>query len=267
VTFLGTAAARFFPPANTAALLLRLGAEAVLVDCGVGAVRQLGRAGVSPEELTAVFLTHWHPDHVAGLPRLVRQVAQVQAGGTGPVVPLRLFAPRAPRWTPWGAWSLRLASGGRPVVEHVAVGGGEAISLAGVGVVAIETEHSAPSVGWAFSEVAISGGVGRRVVVSGDTRPNAGIAAAARGADLLVHEATYLDRHAALARARKHTTALEAARVARDAGVGMLALTHLGMAAPREALLAEAGAVFERVVVARDLDELVVGAGPEPLRR
>ncbi len=101
---------------------------------------------------------------------------------------------------------------------------------------------------------------GRTVVISGDTRPVATLQAVAQGADLLVHEATF--SHADLARAREtgHTTAREAAELARDAGVRRLAMTHISPRYSREApeLLAEARAIFPETVIARDGMELEV---------
>ena len=85
---------------------------------------------------------------------------------------------------------------------------------------------------------------GRRIVFSGDTRAAPTVREAASGADLLVHEATFLDRDRALAMRSGHSTAGDAARLAADAGVGLLALVHRSSRYPREEVLAEARAVF-----------------------
>lgn len=99
---------------------------------------------------------------------------------------------------------------------------------------------------------------GRTIVVSGDTEPCAGTLEAARGAQVLVHEATFLDEDRARARETRHTTAREAAELGREADVGLLALTHLSSRfAPRE-VRAEAEAVFGRVLVPRDFDQVEV---------
>jgi ribonuclease Z len=95
---------------------------------------------------------------------------------------------------------------------------------------------------------------GRTLVYSGDTRPHLSVIEAARGADLLVHEATFGTDEQERARETGHSTAAEAAKVALDAGVRRLVLTHISPRYNRDApeLLAEARGVFPETVIARD---------------
>lgn len=102
---------------------------------------------------------------------------------------------------------------------------------------------------------------GRKVVVSGDTRPCDGLRAAATGADLLVHEATFSHQDLARAKETGHSTAREAAELAREAGVKQLVLTHISPRYSRDApeLVAEARMYFVKTTVARDGMEVEVG--------
>ncbi|MGB8349857.1 MAG: MBL fold metallo-hydrolase, partial [Gaiella sp.] len=99
---------------------------------------------------------------------------------------------------------------------------------------------------------------GRTVVITGDTAPAASVVEAAAGADVLVHEATFLADERARAKETGHSTAGEAALVAREADVGLLALTHLSARYPPSDVVDEARQLFPRTVVPRDFDLLVV---------
>ena len=99
---------------------------------------------------------------------------------------------------------------------------------------------------------------GRRIVISGDTAPCQATEAYAADADVLVHEATFLREERARARETGHSTAEQAAELARDAGVRLLALTHLSTRYfPRE-VRDEARAIFPATVVPRDFDAIEV---------
>ena len=95
---------------------------------------------------------------------------------------------------------------------------------------------------------------GRKIVLSGDTAPCDGIRLASHGADLLVHEATFTDEELDRARDTLHTTARQAAEIAAEAEVRLLALTHLSTRYGGKEIRDEARAVFPETVVPRDFD-------------
>jgi len=121
-------------------------------------------------------------------------------------------------------------------------------------------EHVVASNGATVTPDQVMGGArqGRTVVFSGDTRPCEATADAATGADLLVHEGTFLSDERDRAVETRHSTVAEAAALARDADVALLALTHLSSRfLPRDAR-AEAEGIFTRVVVPRDFDRIEI---------
>jgi ribonuclease Z len=99
---------------------------------------------------------------------------------------------------------------------------------------------------------------GRKLVITGDTAPCETVIEAARGADLLVHEATFGDEEADRAAETLHSTATQAAVVARAAGVALLALTHVSPRYFGPELAQEAREVFEATVAPRDFDVIEV---------
>jgi ribonuclease Z len=96
------------------------------------------------------------------------------------------------------------------------------------------------------------------VVLAGDTAPSPMTAAAAHGADLLVHEATFGEEEAERARETGHSTARQAAELAAQAEVKLLALTHVSQRYAGPDLRDEARAVFERTIVPRDFDRVEI---------
>ncbi len=99
---------------------------------------------------------------------------------------------------------------------------------------------------------------GRKIVISGDTAPCEALAIAAHEADVLVHEATFLDAEAERARETNHSTARQAAVLARDAEVRLLALTHLSSRYGGAEIRDEARAIFPNTLAPRDFDTIEV---------
>jgi ribonuclease Z len=250
--FLGTAGALASAARDNTSLVFEAGGAAILADVGGAVVHRLRRLGVDPLALTHVLVTHLHVDHSYGLPSLVRQSMLLERRAPLTVVcrpehvePLRTLLTVFRLWDRAGAFPIVLAPIELSLGAVAVTGGGLTVSTA-------PNEHGAMP-NFAVRVEAASAGA---VVYSSDTLPCAAVAALARGADTLVHEATYLERDRAPGRFVAHSSAAEAGQVAATAGVRRLILTHVGAEyhADVEAVAAEARGRFGGVVeVAEDL--------------
>src|SRR5262245_15180894 len=291
VTFLGTGAATPTVDRNVAALSVRREGETILFDCGEGTQRQMMRYGVG-FSFTEVFFTHYHADHMLGITGLLRTMGLQDR--TAPVrlygpkgasrilnlavnlgiernrFPIEIFELRPGDRISRGEYDIvvfetehRADTLGYALAEHVRLGRfnpDRAIELGVPEGPLWGRLHKGESVrlddGRTVEPSDLVGQPrpGRTLVYTGDTRPSLQVMEAARGADLLVHEATFGGDEADRARETGHSTASEAARVAADAGVRRLVLTHISPRYSREApeLLAEAQAVFPETIIARD---------------
>ena len=295
IVFLGTAGSVPSPTRSVSATLIRRGGERILLDCGEGTQRQLLRSSVGLVDVDIVAFTHFHGDHMLGLPGLLktyglrnRERGLEVYGPEGLQSLLRVLQPLIGR-LPFPLHVRELEPG------DVVPGDGYCLEVWGVA-------HRAPALAWALVEetrpgrfdverarrlgvpegplfgalqrgesVQIESGEtvgsaavvgadrpGRRIVFSGDTRPCDSLRAAATGADVLVHEATFLQDEHERARETGHSTATEAAEIAAEVGVDLLALTHLGGRAPARAAKLEARELHANTVVPRDFDLIEV---------
>jgi ribonuclease Z len=264
LTFLGTSAAQPTIQRNLTGLAVRRERELFLVDCGEGTQRQMIRFG-SGFDVDAIFFTHFHADHYLGAIGFLRTLSMLGREAPldvyGPRPARRLLDVMLFTGTERLAFDVRIhevkpgdsvrrdgcdlvpfetdhrtPSVGWTLVEDVRPGRFHPEKAAALGVPkgplfgALQhgREVTLPD-GRVVrpEEVVEAPRRGRRIAVTGDTRPCAGTVEAARGADLLVHDSTFGDAEQARAEETLHSTAREAARVARDAGVARLVLTHL----------------------------------------
>jgi ribonuclease Z len=296
VVFLGTAASMPTAQRGPAALLVRRGSERLLFDCGEGTQRQLQRSSIGLPDLQEIFLTHFHADHFLGLPGMLKTFAlrgrdetPLTVYGPGGLRELfnrlRPFLGRLPY--PLTLVELevgeRLERGDYAIEAFAVEHGTEAIGYA---IVELERPGrfdvaAADALGvpdgpargklQAGEEVTVDSGravspadvlgeprPGRKLVFTGDTAPSPLVVQAAHGADLLVHEASFLADEADRARETRHSTAAQSADVARLAQVRLLALTHVSPRYFGRELADEARAVFPDVVVPRDFDLIEV---------
>ncbi len=295
VVFLGTAGSMPTAQRAPAALLVRRGGDKLLFDCAEGTQRQLLRSSVGLLELEEVFVTHFHADHILGLPGMFKTFAL-----RGRELPLVVFGPR-------GLVEL-LGSLKRVVgrlsyeLKVVELEPGDVLERDGYRLATFGVAHGVPALGWSLIEATRPGrfdvgeadglGVpsgpergalqagepvtladgrtvtpeqvlgpprpGRKLVITGDTAPTDGIVEAAWGADVLVTEATFSDEDRERAEETKHQTATQAAETARRANVALLALTHLSNRYFGPEIAQEAREIFPETVVPRDFDVIEI---------
>lgn len=293
ITFLGTGGSVPSARRSTASVLVARGGERLLFDCGEGTQRQMQRS-LGLVQVDAIHLTHFHADHVLGLPGLLKTYDL-----TDRERPLTVYGPR-------GLKELfailkpiigRLGFG----VELVELEPGETVSGDGYELQAYEAAHSVRALGYALveaerpgrfdPEVARAAGVpegpafaalqrgeevegsggqvrpeqvmgparpGRTIVLSGDTAPSPATVAAAADAELLVHDASFTEEDAQRATETSHSTVGQAAAVAAEAHVKLLALVHISSRYHVGKVLEEAREVFEATVAPRDFDVIEI---------
>ncbi|MHB8352736.1 MAG: ribonuclease Z [Thermoplasmata archaeon] len=295
LTFLGTAGSWPTKERNASAIALEVGRELLLLDCGEGTQRQLFHSTRSFMRVRRIFLTHFHGDHFLGLPGLIQSMGLNHRTEPldlyGPpdsreilerVLTLGYFTLRFPvtihpltagASVELDGYTVRTAAAEHPVpslayrVEEAAKRGrfdGErarALGIQGAQFGRLEAGETVEVRGRRIAPEEVMGPQrpGRSVVYSGDSAPSAEIARLARGATVLIHEATTGEELEKDANTWGHSSARQAATIARDAEVGELFLTHFSSRyKDLEPLQAEARALFPGSHTARDLlDHLV----------
>jgi ribonuclease Z len=218
----------------------------VLIDCAGQPLVRLHRAGLDPDKISDVVLTHFHPDHVYGLPVLILEMWL-----TGRKRPLRVhgLAHCVERMEQlMAAYGMSDWPTLYPVTFQTveARAGGRVVETADFLVTASPVQHMVPTLGVRIEDKE----TGRVMAYSSDTHPCAAVADLAQGADLLIHEAT--GEHPG------HSSAAQAGETARQAGAKRLALIHyvVGQADPAR-LVPQAAATFGGpVTLAEDFGKL-----------
>jgi ribonuclease Z len=272
------------------AVLVQRGGDRLLFDCGEGTQRQLLRS-VGLAELDFVFITHFHADHWLGLPGMLKSFALRDRA-----TPLTVYGPRglgelmSAMRIVYGKLPYEL--------DIVELDPAEVLTRDGYAIAAVPVRHSrehclgyvlvedprpgefdvaaaralgvapGPDFG-ALQRGETVGSVrpeqvtgpprqGRKIVLSGDTVPCQALAVAAHQADVLIHEATFAEDESERARETSHSTARQAAELARDAEVRLLAITHVSSRYAGGELRDEAREVFAATESPRDFDTIEV---------
>jgi ribonuclease Z len=289
VVFLGTGGAVPSARRSTASVLVSRGGERLLFDCGEGTQRQMQRS-LGLVQVDEIYLSHFHADHFLGLPGLLktydltaREAPLTVYGPRGLVdlfkalqriigrlgYKLNLVELEPGDWVPVEGAELRsfavhhgvralgyaLVEDERPgrfdpgAAKALGVGEGPDFAALQRGEQVVGAEGTVRP-----EQVMGESRPGRRLVITGDTAPCPATAEAAAGAELLVHDASFSEDEAQRAADTGHSTVGQAASIARDAGVKMLAIVHISSRYHVGRVLEEAQAVYEHTVAPRDFD-------------
>jgi ribonuclease Z len=285
VVFLGTGGSVPTARRATACLLVRAGGDRILIDCGEGAQRQMQRS-TGLVQVDDLYITHFHADHYLGVPGLLKTYEL-----NGRETPLRIFGP--PGLEELFVALRRIMGNVSYPLELIELSGSAPVRYDTYEMRPFEVEHRVRAFGYALVEderpgrfdpaeaerLGVSPGPdfarlqagervngvepaqvmgetrpGRKIVVTGDTEPCELALVAAHEAELLVHEASFADDEAQRAHETKHSTARQAAKLAAEAQVRMLALVHISSRYHIGAVLDEAREEFQDALAPRDFD-------------
>ncbi len=297
ITFLGTGGTLPTINRNPSALFVNREGDMMLFDCGEGTQQQMMRAKTGMK-ISSIFITHFHADHFLGIPGLIQTMSF--NGRTelldiyGPVraeYMVRLMIELGYYRIGFEIQAHELENGeiidkGEYSIKAVATDH----SVPSLGYVLEEKNRAGRfnrekaielgvPVGPLFSKLQRGEAInirgrtvtpsqvigrarpGRKIVYSGDTRPCDIIEKESRGADLLIHDGTLSGELRDWALETKHSTAAEAALLAKNAGVRQLVLTHISSrySENAEPLLIEAKGIFETVILAEEVMEIEIG--------
>lgn len=293
VVFLGTGGSVPSARRSTASVLVARGGERLLFDCGEGTQRQLQRS-LGLVQLDAIYLTHFHADHILGLPGLLKTYDL-----TDRELPLKIYGPSGLK----DLFKVLAPLIGRLgfALELEELAPGDVVGHDEYEIQSFEAAHSVRASGYALVEderpgrfdpaAAKAAGVpegpafaalqrgeevegaegtvsprqvmgesrpGRTIAITGDTAPSPATVAAAADADLLVHDASFAEEEAQRAAETGHSTVGQAAAVAAEAHVKLLALVHISSRYHVGKVLEEAREVFEPTVAPRDFDSIEI---------
>ena len=295
IIFLGTSSAVHSYNRNHPAIILKAFGETMLFDCGEGTQRQLIFAKVSPMKISKIFLSHYHGDHILGLPGLLQSM-----NFRGRETKLTIYGPKGLNTLKNAIFNLGYCKIDFPI-EFIEIGTETIESCEEYIIKSQDVNHQVPClaytvkelkeprflrekaielgvpVGPAFGklhngeEVEVNGKIikpeqvlgparkGNKVTYSGDTTPCEEMIEFAKDSTLLIHESTYVNEDADKAKDNFHSTSSDAARIAKKSNSKQLVLTHFSTRyTSLDDLLKEAKEIFENTKLAKDFMKIEI---------
>ena len=287
IVFLGTSSMQPTKTRNHSAILLSYEKENMLFDCGEGTQRQMRTIGVKPAKITRLFISHWHGDHVFGIPGLLSSM-----GADNFANKLYIYGPKG---TKKYLEHLLKSFASKDIIpfEVIEVKEGVVLNQENFTIEARELKHSVTCFGYSFIEkdkrkinmlkakkLDLSGPIlgkiqqgkaityndkkinpdevsylvkGKKVSYIADTMPCNGADKLARDADLLISEGTHLDEISEKTKKYMHLTVKEAALIASENNAQKLIITHISQRyKDTHEIVEEARTYFDNSIVAED---------------
>ena len=290
ITFLGTSSAVHSYDRSHPSIALKAFGEVMLFDCGEGTQRQLIYARISPMKISEIFISHYHGDHILGLPGLIQSM-----GFRGRENKLTLYGPKGIDKIKNAIFDLNFDKIDFPI-EFIEIGSETLIDNEEYVIKSQEVHHNIPALAYSIEEkkkprflrqkaidlgvpvgpdfgrlhdgeeIEIDGRIikpeqvlgpprkGIKITYSGDTQPCSELTEFAKDSTLLIHESTYLSEDKDRAELHGHSTCTDAAKTAAESNSKELVLTHISTRYqnPKE-MLDEAKEIFENTRLAKDL--------------
>ena len=293
ITFLGTSSAVHSYERNHPSIVLKAFGETMLFDCGEGTQRQLIYARVSPMKISKIFLTHYHGDHILGLPGLLQSM-----NFRGRDTKLTIYGPKGLNVLKEAIFSLGYCKIEFPI-EFIEIGSEIVEKTDEYIITSQNVNHQVPCLAYSIEELkkprflrqkAIELGVpvgpdfgrlhngeeveidgkiikpeqvlgpprkGRKITYSGDTTPCEEMIDLAKDSTLLIHESTYIKEDSDKAEENFHSTSADAALIAKKSNSKRLVLTHISTRYQNtDQLLKEALEIFNDTEIAKDLKRI-----------
>lgn len=288
LVFLGTSCAKPTKDRNHSSIFLSFGSDGILFDCGEGTQRQLAIAGIRPTKINKVLISHWHGDHVLGLPGLIYTLGLSEYSQT-----LKIFGPKGSKRFVQHMLSFTVDNP-RIHLEVIEVEEGVFFDGKDYQLSAVALEHRCPTVGFSFVEkdrrridvkvikklgipqgpllgklqsgksVTFDGKKispkdttyvvpGKKIAYIADTVLCKGAFDLAKDADLVIAASTYADVDKDKAEQHSHLTSQQAAQIASQANAKQLILTHFSTRYKDvDVLLDDAKTIFDNTIAAYD---------------
>ncbi len=292
ITFLGTTASIPTKERNHSSIMLNYKDENILIDCGEGTQRQIRKANLNPCSITRILVTHWHGDHILGLPGLFQTLAISNYNKT-----LQICGPKNTKNFIELIMKMFVFVGKlKYKVEEVE---GKFLETSNFCIEAFPLMHGPPCNGYSFIEkdklridkkklaklrlphsplikkLAEGKDIifnnkkissksvtylqkGRKISFVFDTGYSSRTISDVKNSDVLIAEATYTEEDKALAERYHHLTSKQAAEIAKKAKVKSLILTHLSQRYPNNKVLEEAKTIFKNTTLAKDFQEIEI---------